>query len=151
MLNLIAKKNCHLTCGSIAAFFYRFKKKFWFFFFSKNSKLNTNPKKFKIKYKPRKFKIKHNILTIQTHPKNSKSNTNLENSKLNTTYSQYKYTQKIQNQTQRTDNINTVLQNIRTQTHESPPIKQNQLKSNTKSIQGTKKHKFRNTKEHKLI
>ena len=30
-------------------------------------------------------------------------------------------------------------QNIRTQTHESPLIQQNQPKSNTKSIQGTQK------------
>ena len=35
-------------------------------------------------------------------PKNSKLNTNPENSKSNTTYSQYKHTQKIQNQTQHT-------------------------------------------------
>ena len=44
-----------------------------------------------MKHKLKKFKIKHNILIIQTHPENSKSNT---------TYSQYKHTQKIQNQTQ---------------------------------------------------
>ena len=71
----------------------------------------------------KKFKIKHNILIIQTHPENSKSNT---------TYSQYKHN---------------VLQNIRTQTHESPLIQQNQPKSNTKSIQGTQKHKLKNKKE----
>ena len=65
-------------------------------------------------------------------------------------------TQKIQNQIQHTHNTNTprkfkikhnVLQNIRTQTHESPLIQKNQPKSNTNSIQGTKKHKLRNTKE----
>ena len=90
----------------------------------------------------------------------------------NTTYSQYKQTQKIQNQTetqkiqnqtqtqkiqnqpQHTHNTNTprnfkiklnVLQNIRTQTHESPLIQQNQLKSNSNSIQGNQMHKLRNT------
>ena len=61
----------------------------------------------------------------------------------NTTYSQYKHTQKIKNQPQHTHNTNTprnfkikhnVLQNIRTQTHESPLIQQNQPKSNSNSI-----------------
>ena len=81
----------------------------------------------------------------------------------NTTYSQYKHTQKIQNQTQtqkiknqpqHTHSTNTprnfkiernVLQNIRTQTHESPLIQQNQPKSNSNSIQGKQMHKLRNT------
>ena len=40
-----------------------------------------------------------------------------------------------------------MLQNIRTQIHESPLIQQNQPKFNIKSIQGTQKHKLRNTKE----
>ena len=84
-----------------------------------------------------------------------------ENSKSNTTYSQYKHIQKIQNQTQtqkiqyqtqtqkiknqpqHTHNTNTprnfkiklnMLENIRTQTHESPLIQQNQPKSNSNSI-----------------
>ena len=73
-------------------------------------------------------------------------------------------TQKIQNQTQHTHNTNTprkfkikhnMLQNTRTQTHESPLIQQNQPKSNSKFIQGTQKHKLKNTKkqaqEHKPI
>ena len=64
-------------------------------------------------------------------------------------------TRKIQNQTQHTHNTNTprkfkikhnVLQNIRTQTHESPFIQQTQPKSNTNSIQGTQQHMLRNTK-----
>ena len=90
----------------------------------------------------------------------------------NTTYSQYKHTQEIQNQTQtqkiqnqtqtqkiknqpqHTHNTNTprnfkiklnVLQNIKTQTHESPLIQQNQPKSNINSIQGKQMHKLRNT------
>ena len=67
---------------------------------------------------------------LNTNLENSKSNTNLENSKSNTIYSQYKHN---------------VLQNIRTQTHESPLIPQNQPKSNTKSIQKTQKHKLKNT------
>ena len=100
------------------------------FFFKKNlwvffPQLNLN------QIQTQKFKIKHNILTTQTHPDNSKSNT---------TYSQYKYN---------------VLQNTRPQTHGSPLIQQNQPKSNTKSIQGTQKHKLRNTteqaQEHKPI
>ena len=130
---------------------------FGFFFPQKIQ--NSNKKNYqKIKHKSKKFKIKYNILTIQTHPENSKSNT---------TYSQYKHTQKIQNQTQtqkilnqtqHTHNTNTskkfkikhnVLQNIGTQTHEYPLIQQNQPKSNSNSIQGTQKHKLRNTKEHK--
>ena len=40
-----------------------------------------------------------------------------------------------------------MLQNTRTQTHESPLIQQNQPKSNPKSIQVTQMHKLRNTKE----
>ena len=46
-----------------------------------------------------------------------------------------------------------MLQNTRTQTHKSSLLQQNQPKSNTKSIQGTQKHKIINTeaqvKEHK--
>ena len=38
-----------------------------------------------------------------------------------------------------------MLQNIRTQTHESPLIQQNQPKSNSNSIQGKQMHKLRNT------
>ena len=44
-----------------------------------------------------------------------------------------------------------MLQNTRTQTHESPPIQQNQPKSNTKSIQGTQKHKLKNTKKQNIF
>ena len=44
-----------------------------------------------------------------------------------------------------------MLQNIGTQTHKYPLIQQNQPKSNTNSIQGTQKHKLRNTKEHKPV
>ena len=40
-----------------------------------------------------------------------------------------------------------MLQNTITQTHEFPLIQQNQPKSNTKSIQGTQKHKLKNIKE----
>ena len=63
-------------------------------------------------------------------------------------------TQKIKNQPQNTHNTNTprnfkiklnVLQNIRTQIHESPLIQQNQPKSNSNSIQGKQMHKLRNT------
>ena len=38
-----------------------------------------------------------------------------------------------------------MLQNIRTQTHESPLIQQNQPKSNSNFIQGKQMHKLRNT------
>ena len=41
-----------------------------------------------------------------TNPENSKLNTNPKNSKSNITYSQYKHTEKIQNQTQHTYNTN---------------------------------------------
>ena len=63
-------------------------------------------------------------------------------------------TQKIKNQPQHTHNTNTprnfkiklnMLENIRTQTHESPLIQQNQPKSNSNSIQGKQMHKLKNT------
>ena len=41
-----------------------------------------------------------------TNPENSKLNTNPKNSKSNITYSQYKHTEKIQNQTQHAYNTN---------------------------------------------
>ena len=60
---------------------------------------------------PENSKIKNSKLN--TNPKNSKSNTNPENSKSNTTYSQYKHTQKILNQTQYTHNTNTCTRKLK--------------------------------------
>ena len=67
------------------------------------------------KFKPKKFKIKHKPKKFKIEHKPRKFK------------------------------IKHVLQNTRTQTHESPLIQQKQPKSNTKSIQGTQKHKLKNT------
>ena len=70
----------------------------------------------KIKHTPKKFKIKHK-------PKEFK----------------------IKHKPRKFKIKHNVLQNKRTQTHESPVIQQKESKSNTKSIQGTQKHKLKNT------
>ena len=70
--------------------------------FLKNAAIGLKKGKFMGSPPPPQKNLKSN-----TNLENSKSNTNPKNSKSNTTYSQYKHTQKIQNQTQHTHNTNT--------------------------------------------
>ena len=89
-------------------------------------------KKFKIKHKPRKFKIKYNILTIQTHPENSKSNTTYSQTntprKFKIKHNNKKFkiktqTQKIKNQPQHTHNA---------QAQKHKPVKKEERKKKKK-------------------